>query len=145
MKVETCVDNHFTFFKNSERREKTFAALGPARHARTPAPLSQKAVTNCLGHGALRLMKRPCADANGDGSAKPEKGGKSKREMRQNNYPNQLLWKWSLPNIRNIYPVWVVSPRSSGAVQSQGSETTAPEQTRDIAVTRPGAYRHHLP
>lgn len=50
--VCVCVASIYLFFCNRERRERTFATLRSARHAYSPAPLSQKAVTNCLGHGS---------------------------------------------------------------------------------------------
>lgn len=52
----------FSFFY-CERRERTFATLRSARHAWSPAPLSQKAVTNCLGHSSAWREAR--TDANG--------------------------------------------------------------------------------
>lgn len=41
----------FFYICHCERRERTFGTSRSARHALSPAPLSQKAVTNCLGQG----------------------------------------------------------------------------------------------
>lgn len=72
-----CVASIYLFFCNRERRERTFATLRSARHAYSPAPLSQKAVTNCLGHGSAWRETR--TDANG-GRKNREREQKRQRE-----------------------------------------------------------------
>lgn len=114
------------------------AALRSAGHAEPLCPCSQKS-----RHKLFRSQLHPTTDLRRPRLAKRRERAERGKERRDRIITPPAAFHY---RTRVLFArFFVVSLRSSGVVWSQGSETTAPEQTHDIAVTRPGTYRHDLP
>lgn len=97
------------------------------------APLSQKAVTNCLGHGALP-DEEAHADANGEGNQSRKEGKKNKREMRQNNYPTSCFGNGHYPTLV-IFAQFVQRLRGQAGLHGARGQRQQPQSRRVTSLS----------